>query len=141
MTETTDRTEIIYGWSRSYIEALTRAVMRQIGVTKATTCSKDAETKATELWSATDVGLVWLHVTGDWDGVEAKVTPWTEVRGVQLTATATDSRPDPTATLTIANPSLELEVGPLSSFGGPRSQQWPFVREVLRRSGTRAGGW
>lgn len=89
-----------YGWSRSFIDTLTRAVMRQLGVTEATTCSYGAETRPTELWSATNVGLVQLQVTGDWGGVEANLNavdrgPWRAGGRVRHRQPArSDRRPD-----------------------------------------------
>lgn len=124
-------TEIEYGWSQSYVERLTRALMTQLGVTEATTCSSGTGHRPMELWSATNIGLVRLRTTSDWDGVEAIVTPWREVRGVELTAQANETNPDPTAVLKIAEPALEIELTGRSSLGGPRSQQWPFVLAVL----------
>ncbi|HEY5179455.1 MAG TPA: hypothetical protein VIJ07_06725 [Dermatophilaceae bacterium] len=129
-------TEIEYGWFQSYVEGFTKALMSQLGVTEATTCSSGTGHRPAELWSATNIGLVRLRTTSDWDGVEAVVTPWREVRGVELTAHANETNPDPTAVFKIVEPALEIELTRRSSLGGPRSQQWPFVLAVLSHIGS-----
>jgi hypothetical protein len=80
--------------------------------------------------------LVRLRTTSDSDGVEAIVTPWRAVQGVELMARANETNPDPTAVLKVAEPALEIEAARRSSLGGTRSQQWPFVLAALRYVGS-----
>jgi hypothetical protein len=125
-----------FGWSRGYLETLTSALMAELGVTEAVTCASGNERLPKELWSATDIDLVRLSVVGDWDGVEATVTPWRDVRGLVIRTQASEREPDPTATLTLVLPALEVTVLSRSPYRvGPLGQQWPFVRAVLLHLG------
>ena len=123
--------EIAYGWPNNYVEHLTQQVMAKLGVTEAVTCSNGLAHRPTELWSATNQGLAHLVTTGDYDSVDVTMTPWPEVRGVEVVAKVSDASPYPTATLKVACVRLELEVAPPSSMGGSRAQQWPFVQAVM----------
>jgi hypothetical protein len=129
---------IEYGWTQARTENMTRALMTQLGVTDAVTCSSGAALRPTELWSATNVGLVRLTATGLWEGVEASVTPWREVHGIEITARADDSGPDPAAVVKVAHPAVNIEVLRRSGLGGSRGQQWPFVTAMLRHLGSAA---
>lgn len=135
MPETT--ADIVYGWPNTYVEYYSNAVMHALGVAKAVTCSNGTEHRPKELWSATNVGLAHLVLIGEWEGVAVTLTPWCEVRGLELTAKSSEARTEPTALLKLANPQLELDVAPSSSTAGSRGQQWPFVQAVLEYLGGR----
>ena len=124
---------ISYGWPNNFVERLTQILMTRLGVTEAVTCSSGTAYRPTELWSATNQGLARLVTTADYDRVDITLTPWSEIRGVEMVANISEALPDPTGTLKVASVGLELDVTPQSSMGGSRAQQWPFVQAVLAR--------
>jgi hypothetical protein len=126
-----EETVVAYGWANNWINQLTQAVMVRLGVAQSVTCSNGSEHRPRELWSATDKGLAHLILLGEYEGVEVTMTPWAQVRDVEIVATSTDALPDPVAKVRIPSVGLELEVDPSSSMGGSRAQQWPFVQAVL----------